>query len=70
MDAKLISLNATQMLYDFGKVKSGVDIEQAKLAAEQANVLSPIDNVAYETANAIVNIKALSGNHPNCTAAD
>ena len=54
---QLISLNATQMLYDFGKVKSGVDIEQAKLAAEQANVLLSIDNVAYETANAIVNIK-------------
>ena len=54
---QLISLNATQMLYDFDKVKSGVDIEQAKLAAEQANVLLSIDNVAYETANAIVNIK-------------
>ncbi|WP_413228045.1 TolC family outer membrane protein [Acinetobacter terrestris] len=54
---QLISLNASQMLYDFGKVKSGVDIEQAKLAAEQANVLLSIDNVAYETANAIVNIK-------------
>ena len=54
---QLISLNATQMLYDFGKVKSGVDIQQAKLSAEQANVLVSIDNVAYETVNAIVNIK-------------
>lgn len=45
------------MLYDFGKVKSGVDIQQAKLVVEQADVLVSIDNVAYDTANAIVNIK-------------
>ncbi|NNG81835.1 TolC family outer membrane protein [Acinetobacter sp. ANC 5378] len=54
---QLIGLNATQMLYDFGKVKSGVDIQQAKLVAEQAEVLVGIDSVAYDTANAIVNIK-------------
>ncbi|WP_174558995.1 TolC family outer membrane protein [Acinetobacter bouvetii] len=54
---QLISLNASQLLYDFGKVKSGVDIQQATLMAEQAGVLASIDQVAYETANAIVNVK-------------
>jgi hypothetical protein len=28
------------MLYDFGKVKSGVDIQQAKLSIEQANSIA------------------------------
>ena len=55
--SQMISLNAIEMLYNFGKVKSGVDIQQAKLAAEQAGVLISIDNMAYETATAIVNIK-------------
>lgn len=53
---QLISLSATQMLYDFGKVKSGVDVQQAKRIVEQAGVLINIDNVAYDVANAIVNI--------------
>ena len=53
---QLISLSATQMLYDFGKVKSGGDIQQAKRIVEQAGVLINIDNVAYDTANSIVNI--------------
>ncbi|WP_312160009.1 hypothetical protein [Acinetobacter sp.] len=30
--SQMISLNAIEMLYNFGKVKSGVDIQQAKLA--------------------------------------
>lgn len=54
---QVLSLNATQMLYDFGKVKSSVSIEQAKLIASQANVLVDIDKIAYDTAIAIVNIK-------------
>ncbi len=54
---QLLSLNATQMLYDFGKVKSSVNLEQARLAAEQANVLVSIDDIAYQTANAMINIK-------------
>ncbi|MFX6074757.1 TolC family protein, partial [Acinetobacter baumannii] len=44
------------VLYDFGKIKSAVNIEQAKLLEEQANVLVSIDDIAYQTANAIVNI--------------
>ena len=54
---QLLSLTATQMVYDFGKVKSNVNIQESKLATEQANVLVSIDNVALEAANAIINIK-------------
>lgn len=54
---QLLNLNATQMLYDFGKVKSGVTTQQAKLLASQAQVLVSIDQIALEVANSIVNIK-------------
>lgn len=54
---QLISLNATQMLYDFGKVKSSVNVQEARLAVAQANVLTSVDNIAYDTANTIVNIQ-------------
>ena len=36
---QLLTLSATQMLYDFGKVKSGVNVEKARLHVAQANVL-------------------------------
>lgn len=54
---QLLTLSATQMLYDFGKVKSSVNIEEAKLLQEQAKTLINIDEIAFQTANAIVNIK-------------
>ncbi|WP_151980121.1 TolC family protein [Acinetobacter guerrae] len=54
---QLLNLNATQMVYDFGKVKSSVDIQQAKLALQQAQVLVSIDQIALDVANAIVNLK-------------
>lgn len=43
---QMLSLSATQMLYDFGKINSSVDIQEAKLSVAQANVLVSIDNVA------------------------
>ncbi|MFX5701160.1 TolC family protein, partial [Acinetobacter baumannii] len=49
---QLLSLNATQMVYDFGKVKSSVDIQKARLALQQAQVLVKIDEVALEVASA------------------
>lgn len=52
-----ISLTATQMLYDFGKVKSGVDIEEAKVLLEQANVLVKIDDISLDVAQTIINIQ-------------
>ena len=54
---QLLSLNATQMLYDFGKTKSSVSIQQAKLLASQAEVLVAIDEIAYEVATAIINVR-------------
>lgn len=54
---QLINLNATQMLYDFGKIKSDVNTQEAGLLVEQANILVNIDEVALETVEAIVNIR-------------
>lgn len=53
---QLYTLSATQVLYDFGKIKSSVNIEEYKFLQEQANALISIDDIAYETANAIINI--------------
>ncbi len=50
-------MSATQLLYDFGKVKSSVDTQQAKLIVEQANVLVSIDDIAYQVASAVINIE-------------
>ncbi len=54
---QVLSLSATQMLYDFGKIKSSVSIEQSKRLQEQAKVLVTLDNMAYQVADAMVNIK-------------
>ncbi len=54
---QLVSLEATQMLYDFGKVSTEVGVQHAQLTVEQASVLVAIDNIAYQVADAIVNIK-------------
>ena len=54
---QMVSLNATQMLYDFGKIKTNVSVEEARLAEEQARVLVSLDQIAFEVADAIVNIK-------------
>lgn len=54
---QLLNFNATQMLFDFGKVKSSVTKEEAKLLASQAQVLVSIDQISLEVANTIVNIK-------------
>lgn len=53
---QLYGLSATQVLYDFGKIKSSVNAEEAKLLQEQANTLESIDDIAFQTASAIVNI--------------
>ncbi|MDO7195161.1 TolC family outer membrane protein [Acinetobacter nosocomialis] len=54
---QLFTISASQMLYDFGKTKSSVDVEKARLFQDQAKALISIDDIAYQTANAIVNIK-------------
>lgn len=54
---QLLNLNATQMLYDFGKTKSGVTTQQAKLMETQAEVLVAVDKIALDVASSIVNIR-------------
>lgn len=54
---QVYSLNVTQLLYDFGKVKSSVNVAEAKLLQEQAGFLVSLDQVSYDVANAIINIK-------------
>ncbi|RLZ10911.1 RND transporter [Acinetobacter sp. 2JN-4] len=54
---QVLALNASQMLYDFGKVKSGVTTEQAKLVIEQANVLVKIDDISLDVTQTIINIQ-------------
>lgn len=48
------TIKATQLLYDFGKVKSSVDIQKAKLIVQQATVLATIDDIATQTARDII----------------
>jgi adhesin transport system outer membrane protein len=54
---QLLSLNATQVLYDFGKVRSNVEAEQANVDRQKAVVLKQIDDIALQTAEAIVNVR-------------
>ncbi|EPG39633.1 outer membrane protein LapE [Acinetobacter colistiniresistens] len=54
---QLLTLSATQMLYDFGKVKSGVDVEKAKVVVGQANVLVKIDDISLDVAQTVINIQ-------------
>lgn len=51
-------LSLSQMLYDFGKVSSQVRAETAGASQEQANVLLSIDNVAHDTAVAMVQVQS------------
>lgn len=54
---QMLNLTATQMLFDFGKVKTSVVTQKEKLQLEQAKVLIGIDDIAYQTCNAIINIE-------------
>lgn len=56
-DRQMLSLTATQLLYDFGKVKASVDTQKIKLELEQANVLLSIESIAYQVCAAIINIE-------------
>ena len=52
-----LTLNLQQALFDFGKIKTNVNTEQAKLQVQQANVLVNIDDIAFKVASAIISIK-------------
>lgn len=49
-------LSASQMLYDFGKVSSAVEAEQAILSQQQAELLLTIDEIAQKTASAVIEV--------------
>jgi len=51
---QLYSIEANQLLYDFGKVKSSVTTQQNKLIVEQANVLLSIDQISADTSRAVL----------------
>lgn len=54
---QLLSVNATQMLYDFGKVSSRVDVARATVDRQKALVLQQIDDIARQTAEAVINVR-------------
>ncbi|MBJ3815945.1 TolC family outer membrane protein [Shimwellia pseudoproteus] len=50
-------VSVSQMLYDFGKVSSAVRQADAGVAQYQANVMLTIDQVAHDTASAVVQVQ-------------
>lgn len=54
---QMYTISATQMVYDFGKVKSNVSSQEARLQLQQANVLVSIDTIATQVATTVVNIE-------------
>lgn len=50
-------LSVSQMLYDFGKVKSSVNAAQAVVAQQQARTLMSIDQTVRDTATAFVELQ-------------
>lgn len=53
---QLFTVSANQALYDFGKVKNNVRAAKATVNQQEATILNSIDNVALQTAEAVVNI--------------
>ncbi len=54
---RVVTLSATQMLYDFGKVSSSVSRAQAQQAVARAKVLAAVDQVALDTAKAWIEVR-------------
>ena len=55
--SQAFTLSLSQMLYDFGKVDSAVNSAEAKLSGRQASVLLAIDQVARDTAFAVIELQ-------------
>jgi adhesin transport system outer membrane protein len=53
---QLLSVTADQTLYDFGKTKNNVKVYEAGVDQQKANLLTAIDEVAFQTADAVVNV--------------
>lgn len=54
---QFLNLDASQVVYDFGKTSSDIDIEKAKFWVEQTKLLISIDDIAYEVASIIIDIE-------------
>lgn len=52
----LYTIEANQLLYDFGKVRASVNIQEALLQVEQGNLLINIDKIATDTARSVLGI--------------
>lgn len=52
-------VSVSQMLYDFGKVSSSVRAADSGVAQQQATVMLNIDQVAHDTAAAVVQCRAI-----------
>jgi adhesin transport system outer membrane protein len=55
-NGQVLSVNAEQMLYDFGKVGSSVSYSEASTQRQLAQVLVVMDDVARQTAQAVVEV--------------
>lgn len=53
---QILSLSASQMIFDFGKTKSSIDVEKAYLKVEQAKVLGNVDEISNQVVSNIINI--------------
>lgn len=52
--SQALELSVSQMLYDFGKVKGKLDSEKAVLLQRKAQLLMALDEIADDTANAVI----------------
>lgn len=52
-----LSLTASQMLHDFGKVESSVEAQSAAAQASRARLLVDVDSLIRDTANAVVEVQ-------------
>lgn len=55
--SQALNISLKQMLYDFGKVDSAVDVAKARVARSQAQVLLNIDQVARDTSYAYLEVQ-------------
>ncbi|SDK71469.1 outer membrane protein, adhesin transport system [Microbulbifer yueqingensis] len=56
-DGHAVQLYVSQVIYDFGKISSGVDLANAEVSRSRAEVLQSIDRIARDTADAAVEVQ-------------
>lgn len=54
--SQTITLSLSQMLYDFGKVRTEVAAEQALVVKHQAELLKSIEDIIYDTSTAVYEV--------------